>query len=660
MDVDGRNARQVAAATDPDLGPPIVVQVAPAGDRLLALYIVAATQIGIGGPFYAIVDIASGETTPLTLEDGGASEHAFVALATLSPDGSKVLYVSRLTEPDNQVLVRDVEGGEAIRLVDGLPQAFTVAPGLIPTWASDGSVLMNSDLDRATLLRLVGGTAPETVATPVVVTTEEPGTPAAVTAEPSVAGLSVTEQRVIEIPDSRIISMSPDGKWIAAAKPAGGYSRGQLCVYDVVTVAERSCGDLSKLEAGLRIEDVTWSPDGSRLAFSEEGFKLLRDGDLWVMDAATGALTNIDDDGFSGNLFRALTSEPTAKPISLPVNPAFSPDGRTIAFSRSVLRAGECTGNDIATVSVNGGEVHTLTRVTLDTPGVVYFGIRWAPDASRLYYSVHYPQTSKPRNGIWAVDANGLNQRQLLGLSDPEAGAPAMSQVSTDGKTLLAYYPLAAAQFANRFPVFALVDAETGAADPLLVPDPNAPENASAGLAVLSPDGTKVLMVTTLTDQGRQVWVTNLDGSEAIRLGEPLENGGMIAPGLIPTWATDGSVLIPGGATFDTATLLRIAGSEAPPVVATAVPVTPVAGTPEPATGTIAPGVTVVVNDDGVRLRAAPSRDAATVLELNRGTELVVIGPSQETEGFVWWPVEEPETRTIGWVRAEFLSLAES
>jgi hypothetical protein len=116
-------------------------------------------------------------------------------------------------------------------------------------------------------------------------------------------------------------------------------------------------------------------------------------------------------------------------------------------------------------------------------------------------------------------------------------------------------------------------------------------------------------------------------------------------------------VLIPGGAAFDTATLLRIAGSEAPPVVATAVPETPIAGTPVPVVGRIAPGATVVVNDDGVRMRAAPSRDATTVLELDRGTELVVIGPSQEADGFIWWPVEEPETRTIGWVRAEFLSL---
>jgi Tol biopolymer transport system component len=650
IDADGQNVRQVAGTTDSELGAPMAVQVAPKGDRVLAYYVLAAAKNTQRGPHYAIVDVASGEATPLTVQDPAAPEEAFVGLATLSPDGSKVLYVSRLTEPENQVFVRDLPDGEEVRLVDGLSRAFTVALGLIPTWASDGSVLMNSDLNKGTLLRLDGGTAASQTGTPVAVATEEPGT----------TGWSLTEQRAIEVPDSRIISLSPDGKWIAAAKPASGYPRGQLCVYDLETLAERSCGDLSGLEAGLRIEDVTWSPDGSRLAFAEQAFVLLRDGDLWLMDAATGAITNLDDDGFSGNIIR-LTSddEETDQAVSLPVGPAFSPDGRTIAFSRSIIQSGEWRGNDIAVVSVDGGEVETLTRVTVDVPGVVYLGVRWAPDGSRLYYAVHDPDRSQPRNGLWVVDADGLNQRQIVRQTDPEAGAPAVAQVAPDGKTLLVYYPIAAGRFvAGEVPIFAVVDAETGAVEPLLVRDPNAPEMAWVGLAVLSPDGTKVLTLTRLTNPDKQVWVEDVDGGNAVQLGEPLIEAGWVALGLIPTWASDGSVLIPGGGAFSTATVLRIAGSEAPPVSATVVPETPGVGTPTAIGGDIAPGATVVVNDDGVRLRAAPSRDAAAVLEMDRGTELVVIGEAIEAEGFVWWPVEEPETRTIGWVRAEFLSLA--
>jgi Tol biopolymer transport system component len=653
VDADGQNARKVAGTTDPDLGPPAVVQVAPAGDRLLAFYILSANQNTSRGPWYALVDVASGQATPLTIRDPTAPEGAFVSLATLSPAGSQLLYVTRLTNPDHQVYVRDLRDGTEVRLIDGLPRAFTIAYGVIPTWAINGAVFMNSDLGAGTLIRLAGGAATP-AASPVA---EPPGTPES--AATPTAALSVAEQRAIEIPDTRIISLSPDGRSIVAAKPIGDYQRGQLCVYDVATLAERACADLSTLEAGLRIEDVAWSPDGSHLAFAEQGLVYFRDGDLWLMDTATGALTNVDDDGYSGSIMSLLNDKLSSQVVSLPVNPTFSPDGRTIAFSRSVIRNGAWAGNEIALVAVDGGAPRTVTRVTPDTPGVVYFGIRWAPDAARLYYSVTYPDLGDARSGIWVVDADGRNQRQILGATDPEAGPPAVAQVSPRGDKLLAFYPVAMTGFAVKVPFYALVDVATGAAEPLLVPDPNAPPSAYVSLAAISPDGSKVLILARLTDPDLQVWARDVDGGEPIRLGEPLASGGPIGLGIIPTWATDGSVLITGDGELSTATLLRIEGSAAPPPVASLEP-TPPAGTATPtAAGEIAPGATAIVNDDGVRLRGAPSRDAPVVAELNRGTQVLVLGSSVEAEGFTWWPIEEPRSRAIGWIRAEFLSPAE-
>jgi hypothetical protein len=66
-------------------------------------------------------------------------------------------------------------------------------------------------------------------------------------------------------------------------------------------------------------------------------------------------------------------------------------------------------------------------------------------------------------------------------------------------------------------------------------------------------------------------------------------------------------------------------------------------------------GATAVVNDANVPLRAAPSTDAPIVAQLAQGTEVVIIGPAESGGGFVWWPVRDPTTRTIGYVRAEFL-----
>jgi hypothetical protein len=83
--------------------------------------------------------------------------------------------------------------------------------------------------------------------------------------------------------------------------------------------------------------------------------------------------------------------------------------------------------------------------------------------------------------------------------------------------------------------------------------------------------------------------------------------------------------------------------------IATAATTAPQASTP------IQPGEIVVTNDD-VKLRAAPDATALAVASLAAGTELQVIGPAKEGAGFTWWPVSDPKTGTIGYVRAEFLS----
>src|SRR5687767_14130338 len=99
--------------------------------------------------------------------------------------------------------------------------------------------------------------------------------------------------RPVEVPE-RVLGLSPDGRLLAAWNPD------RLCTYDAETLAERACADLEAERIKIDPETVVWSPDGARLAFSERAFELFLDGDLWVMEAATGALTNVTDDGHVG------------------------------------------------------------------------------------------------------------------------------------------------------------------------------------------------------------------------------------------------------------------------------------------------------------------------------------------------------------------------
>ena len=367
----------------------------------------------------------------------------------------------------------------------------------------------------------------------------------------------VTDRRTIELPGSRIISMSPDGASLAVARPAGGYQRGQLCVVDVVTLRDRSCADLSGLGSGLRLEDVTWSPDGQHLAFAETAFVTLRDGDLWLMDAATGALTNLDDDGFADRI--PLTDIPAGTSITVPVSPSFSPDGRTLAFSRSTFDAAG-RRNTISTVPVAGGPVTDL-RTIAELPGIAYLGIAWTPDGDRIVYSIQAQKRDDLGNGVWVMDADGSDARLLVGRYQDTHG-PAVLAMSPDGASLLLWDPEAMGRFDAGPPVYAIADMAHGTPVPLEPLGDRATPGASVAWAGYSPDGSALMVLYRGTTPDLQAWA-RLDPLTDDPTEEPLVAGGLemagpVDRGIAPTWSGNGTLLLTGAGRFDTATLLTI------------------------------------------------------------------------------------------------------
>jgi len=377
--------------------------------------------------------------------------------------------------------------------------------------------------------------------------------------------MTVKNRQPITVDDARIISMSPDGTRFVAATPAAGYPRGALCTYEVATGAQIACADLSPLDAGLRIEDVTWSPDGTKLALSERAFVLLKDGDLWLTDADTGVLTNIADDGYSGNLVVKMAS-PAPGEVTVPSSPAFTPDGTGVTYSRTRFAGSEPAGNDIVTVPLAGGEPHVVVSVTDREIGVAYLGMRWAPDGSKLYSSVHHTKRDDEQNGIWAVNANGSDAHRLVGPPDEASYGPAVLQVAADGAHLLSWDPSYANQFSNRLPVFAVVDTETGASTPLVPLAPETPSYAWVSWAGFSPDGGSVL---TLTNSGEPILdarVRDIGGTTEYQLTlDDQTRAGWIGSGISMTWAANGIAFLTGAGQFMTATALTIESSDLEP-----------------------------------------------------------------------------------------------
>ena len=370
--------------------------------------------------------------------------------------------------------------------------------------------------------------------------------------------------QAISIPDTRIISMSPDGRLLAAARPAARYLDGELCTYDVTTLAERACADLSGLRAGFDIGSLRWSPDGSRLVFAERVFDVLLDGDLWLMDAETGDLTNLDDDHADGRLLPRGPDDTPAGAFTLPVSPTFTPDGTAVTYSRSYLWGDWQTRNEIATVPVEGGEPQPLVAVSAEHMGVAAGGMAWSADGRTLYFTSVHP-SELDEAGIWAVDGDGTGLRRVIGVTDPDLGPPSVLQVSPRGDALLAFYLRAAASGWGPA-AYAVVDPATGVATPLVVSGETLPPLAAVSWAGFSPDGSSIVETTPL---GHRVLLRSVDdATETPLVPEGLPNAGPIEWGLPPTWASNGTILLTGAGAFETATLLAMARATASPTPA--------------------------------------------------------------------------------------------
>ncbi len=449
--------------------------------------------------------------------------------------------------------------------------------------------------------------------------------------------------RSVELPEGRAVSMSPDGHYLAVAVPP----QESLCVYEVASMDPVSCADLSVLNTMLRIEDIVWSPDSTRLALSEQTFVTFKDGDLWVMEAATGTLTNVTDDHYR-DAIALLSDDAGDVEFFADVSPAWTPDSQFITFSRSIPLPGESgvRTNVIAQVPAGGGEVETLATVA-ETPGVYYYRAQWSPDGQRFYYSVTYPDRDNPDNGIWVYD-KATGETSLLAVSDdPEFGPLALREVSLAGDRLLAYYPAAVASFGhlNRS-VLRFVDPMTGELSP--VPDP-APESEifeGTWVATFSPDGKYLLQAVGTFTNSRSFWVTNLTTGEATQVASAIEDAVPIAYGLGPVWGSDGTVFVAWsliGAHF-----FPIEGAGTSPVAIAS------EGTPVSEASALAPG-SIAVTNGMTPVFAAPDANATVVniLVPNR-TVQILSQPVNNAQG-TWYPILDPETQIIGYVQASRL-----
>jgi Tol biopolymer transport system component len=279
-----------------------------------------------------------------------------------------------------------------------------------------------------------------------------------------------------------------------------------------------------------------WSPDGSRLAFTVVGSRY-RDLDvLTVRGEATQRTARLDvgrtlkPSWYGTQLVYSSQLPLSPKPLlwtvrpdgtglhRLPigsdgVDPAWSPDGRRIAFAADGVR--------IETVRPDGSG---LTQVATGTQ-VWYMNPAWSPDGTKIAYS----RTSL---GLYLVSAHGGASRRLVNAgADIETPSLSPQAWSPDGHRI-AYARAADLDVAN---------ADGSGEKTLLASCCSSPS--------WTPDGSKLAFYcSSCVNGGSGIGVVNADGTDLRGVVADLKGDTLGYPDIqAPTWSPDGRELIFSG-----------------------------------------------------------------------------------------------------------------
>lgn len=154
------------------------------------------------------------------------------------------------------------------------------------------------------------------------------------------------------------VRLSPDGRHLAQ-------TGNDLCVTDRGGGAEK-CVEKVKLDGRL----AQWSPDGTKLVFTDDFFRFFREPDVWVYDVTTGDLRDLTDD--ATEKLDLTNPDPNA---DVDILPAWSPDGSTVWFARGDLDAERV---DLMSVPAGGGDATKLG--TVDCAVTTLSAMAWTAD----------------------------------------------------------------------------------------------------------------------------------------------------------------------------------------------------------------------------------------------------------------------------------------
>ena len=340
------------------------------------------------------------------------------------------------------------------------------------------------------------------------------------------------------------IDFSPDGTRIA-------FDNFLVGEYGIET-ADPDGSNIVRLTDGVNDSWASWSPDGTKILFSstryDSSIEQCMPGfphefrcptDIYVMDA-------------DGSDVIRLTDDPAGEFM-----PKWSPDGGRIAFVREGdLVAG--TYESVHTMRLDGTDVRQVSS----SDGGSDFWPSWSPDGTQIVFAA----IRREDWGIWTVEANGSNERLILGGTgagyvDNPVWSPDGNLIAFVGNLTVDDYSPEDALYVMRpdgTDVRPIADAPSiGVAGDIAWQPIPAPAETVGPTTLLPPSTAEVIETFAVGQDVRSViygegslWVaaSNLDGTSAghiVRIDpETHEVQADIPVEVIPTWEVGGGAMV--------------------------------------------------------------------------------------------------------------------
>jgi WD40-like Beta Propeller Repeat len=282
------------------------------------------------------------------------------------------------------------------------------------------------------------------------------------------------------------LAWSADGSQLAyLAGVVPGLPPGQYALYLL-----SAHGQVRRLTTCGGCADLSWSPDGSRIAVVRYvGTRSHGAWNIWVINAKTGAMRPVTFCSFSWCVGAFGLH-----------NLQWSPNGRDILF----LRPGNRSGWLLDTIHPDGSHLTTITTIpdTATGPDAVGLALpnpQFSPNGREIAFNEN--------NGIYTINADGTDPKRIVALGGNPAWSPDGTRLAystfekVSGGALLGLGTISADGSGNRV----LYDHRWARYRYWRAP--------VWGVQVWSPDGSQIAFAAVLGPQERGTWVINADGT---------------------------------------------------------------------------------------------------------------------------------------------------